>query len=88
MRRRKKYSVNCDIDERVEEVLSRLLANGGLQQGLSPLHPRTPLPSETVRQSDNTFIERYTCGSPSPIDDITVSIVCITNRWKSTGLAY
>jgi hypothetical protein len=88
MRIWKKYSVNCAIDEKVVEVLSRLLPNGGLQQGLPPLHPSTPSPSETVRWSGGTFIERYTYGSPSPIHDITVSVVCSTNRWRSTGLAY
>jgi hypothetical protein len=70
MRRWKKYSVNCVIDEKVEEVLSRLLANGGKQHDLPPLHPRTPSPSETIRKSGSTFIEQYTSGSPSAIDDM------------------
>jgi hypothetical protein len=74
-------------DEKMEESLSHILVNGGLED-LSPLNPCTPSPSEAVRRSSRTSVEGYTCETPSPHDDSNVSFTGSINHRKSTALAY
>ena len=88
MRRCSKESSKCAFNEEVEEAVPRKLVSGGLEQGLSPLHPCTPSPYDAVQQISSTPIEGCTHGSPCPINDITISVVGSTNHWNSTGSAY
>jgi hypothetical protein len=74
-------------DEKVEESVSHILVNGGLEDH-SPLNPCTPSPSKAVRRSSSTSVEGYTYGTPSPHDDSNVSFRGSTNCQKSTALAY
>ena len=55
---------------RVEEVVQREVAEGGLEPELPYLHPRNPSPFETVPWSSSSSVEGYAHGSPCPIDYI------------------
>jgi hypothetical protein len=89
MMRCKKESINKRaFGEKVEDAMAHILANGGLEQGLSPLHPRTSPPSTIVRRSSSTSVKGYTHGSPCPIDETHVSVVDSINCRNSTCLAY
>ena len=84
-RKSRKEEIKLDFVKNVEEQVAIALQRMGL--GLAPLHPHTPPPSETARQSSNDIAEGSAHGSPRLVDDITVSIVGPTNRMNSTGLA-
>jgi hypothetical protein len=74
-------------DEKVEESVSHILVNGGLEH-LLPWNPCTPSPLEAIRRSSSSSVEGYTSGTPSPHDDSNVSFTGSTNRRKSIALAY
>jgi hypothetical protein len=88
MRCKKESSNKRAFGEKVEDAMAHILANGGLEQGLSPLHSRTSPPSTIVRRSSSTSVKGYTHGSPCPIDETHVSVVDSINCRNSTSLAY
>ena len=77
----RKVSVRHTLEEIADEAMAHLLAERALQQGLPTSYP-TPL------RSSSTYVEGFAHGSPSPVDDITVSIAASTICQNSTCLAY
>jgi hypothetical protein len=76
-RRRSRKESDLEFKEMVQDAVTCALLARGLLQGLSPLHPFT----ETVCGSTETppsSIQGSQHGFPSPIDDITVSVVSST----------
>jgi hypothetical protein len=73
-RRRSRKESDLEFKDMVQDEVTRALLARGLVLGLAPLHPFTETMCGSTEMSPSS-IQGSQYGFPSPIDDISVSIV-------------